>query len=145
MTQPFIVAPRYRLDDESQWLRGIDPSRRYCLWINGERSLATTLPGLLTFRPSEWQQALREFRQLRPQGQMTLERLGIPALKIHCLSTNCYAIATTYQGAEVWHLFDQEALESLLMTGHTDWQGGTRSLELGWEALAQTLTPSFAA
>ncbi|NEO86079.1 MAG: hypothetical protein F6J87_17760, partial [Spirulina sp. SIO3F2] len=25
VTQPFVVAPRYRLDDEFQWLRGIDP------------------------------------------------------------------------------------------------------------------------
>lgn len=145
MTQPFVVAPRYRLDDESQWLRGIDPSRQYHLWINGERTFTTTLPGLLTTHLREWQQILRQFRQLQPQDQMTLERLGMPALEIHCLSANCYAIATTYQGAEVWHLFDQEALESLVMTGHPEWQGGSKSLELGREALINTLELSLAA
>ncbi|NEO82733.1 MAG: hypothetical protein F6J87_00495 [Spirulina sp. SIO3F2] len=145
MTQPFVVAPRYRLDDEFQWLRGIDPSRQYYLWINGECTFTTTLPGLLTTHLGEWQQAFRQFRKLQPQEQMTLERLGLPALDIHCLSANCYAIATTYQGADVWHLFDQEALESLLMTGHPDWQGDSHSVELGREILASTLSISLAA
>ncbi|MGB0563908.1 MAG: hypothetical protein ACPGVO_19225 [Spirulinaceae cyanobacterium] len=145
MNHLFIVAPRYRLDDESPWLRGIDPSRRYWLWLNGEAELAVTLPGFLASDLKTWQQTVRSFRALQPDEQMTVERLGEPAFTLHCISANCYAIATTHQGAAVWHLFDQETLQSLLNTSHPDWQCAPQDIELGRDALVATLNLSLAA
>ncbi|MEM8639927.1 MAG: hypothetical protein AAGG51_14100 [Cyanobacteria bacterium P01_G01_bin.54] len=145
MNQPFTVAPRYRLDDESQWLRGIDPSRRYWLWLNGETTMKTALAGFLANDLTAWKQTLQRFRNLQPQEQMSVERLGATAFTLHCISANCYAIATTYQGAAVWHLFDQETLQSLLHTAHPDWQCAPQDVELGRELLATSLNLSVAA
>lgn len=144
MQQPFILAPRYRLDDDSVWLQGIDPSRRYWLYVNGDVRSRVVLNGLLTTELDEWQQVVREFRSLQPEETMTLTRLGEPTLTVHCLSRNCYAIASEFNGADVWHLFDQESLESLLMTSHPDWQCAPQDLALGREALNQVLNPAVA-
>lgn len=132
----FPLAPRYRLDDESVWLEGIDPARHYWLWVNGDRSLSVALPGLSITSLEEFVQAIRCFRSLGP-GEQTLLHGAIGTLTLHCISSNCYAIAAEVQGAPLWHLFDQEALESLLMTAHLDWQCSEADLALGRRLLAR--------
>jgi len=131
------LAPRYRLDDESVWLEGIDPARHYWLWVNGDRSLSVALPGLSPTALEEFGQALRRFRSLHA-GERAQIRGAMGVLTIHCISGNCYAIAAEVQGAPVWHLFDQEALESLLMTAHPDWQCSEADLALGRRLLARS-------
>jgi hypothetical protein len=64
---------------------------------------------------------------------------------IHCISQNCYAIATEIAGAPIWHLFDQETLESLLMTGHPDWKCSPKDVDLGRRMLARSWNLKVAA
>ncbi len=52
---------------------------------------------------------------------------------IHCISSNCYAVEIT--NAHVWHLFDQETLETLLKSSHPDWQPSQKDLEIGRKIL----------
>lgn len=145
MVQPLITAPRYRLDNQSPWLRGIDPSRGYWLWVNGDVMFRTCLPGLLTENVRHWQQIIRQFKSLQPGSHMSLERLHKPGLALHCISENCYAIAAAYQDAPVWHLFDRETLESLLRTSHPDWQCAPEDLALGRELLTVALSQPLVA
>ncbi|MBE9129529.1 MULTISPECIES: hypothetical protein [unclassified Coleofasciculus] len=137
MTQPFILAPRYRLDDESLWLEGIDPSRHYWIAVNGSPGIKVAIPGLTVSSLLEWKQMIRKFRSLQPGEQLELVRIA-SRCTIHCLSMNCYAIATEVAGAPVWHLFDQETLDSLLMTAHPDWQCAPQDIDLGRELLARS-------
>ncbi|MBD2184828.1 hypothetical protein [Aerosakkonema funiforme] len=140
MKQPFVLAPRYRLDDESIWLEGIDPARHYWIAVNGENSLKVAIPGLTVSCITEWKQSVRKFRALQPGQQMDLLRAA-NACSIHCISENCYAIASEIQGFPVWHLFDAEALENLLRTGHPDWQFSPKDIDLGrqiiWRSFQQ--------
>ena len=46
MFSEMSLAPRYRLDDESPWLKGTDPMRRYWIHVNGEQGFLRALPGL---------------------------------------------------------------------------------------------------
>ncbi len=68
---------------------------------------------------------------------MLLERnYPLPAgmsdrLTLFCVAKNCYALTDHSTGAEVWHLFDAESLESLLLTAHPDWQCAREHLNLG--------------
>lgn len=137
MLQPFILAPRYRLDDEDPWLEGIDPARHYWLRVNGDAERRLAIPGLLVSDLEEWQQAVRSFRALQPGDCFTLERPS-GATQLRCISNNCYAIAAEMAGAPVWHLFDRETIDSFLMTSHPDWQCSERDLELGRERLLQS-------
>lgn len=66
---------------------------------------------------------------------MKIERIASSCL-IHCISDNCFAIEMEVGGALVWHLFDEETLESLLMTSHPDWQCAPKDMELGRQMLA---------
>jgi hypothetical protein len=131
MFSEFSLAPRYRLDDESPWLKGIDPLRRYWLYINGDQQRVAVLPGLYAKDSEVFRQSIRSFRR------MTIgERLALPTelgegLLIHCVAENCYAIADPATVAPAWHLFDRESLESLLMTAHPDWQCAPQHLSLG--------------
>ncbi|WP_017304961.1 hypothetical protein [Spirulina subsalsa] len=136
MTEPFVLSPRYRLDDELPWLMGVDPSRNYWIWVNGESDLTVMIPGLLVTDLETWKALIRRFRRLQPQEQMQIERVAQSVI-VHCVSTNCYAIASEVSGAVVWHLFDRESLESLLMTSHPDWQCAPKDIELGRSWLAQ--------
>ncbi|MBD0343768.1 MAG: hypothetical protein ICV63_02800 [Coleofasciculus sp. Co-bin14] len=138
MTQPFILSPRYRLDDESPWLEGIDPARHYWIAVNGNADVKVAIPGLSVSSLKEWKQAIRQFRSLQPGEQMELVRIA-SSCTIHCISFNCYAIATEVVGAAVWHLFDQETLDSLLMTAHPDWQCAPKDIDLGRQLLARSL------
>ena len=133
----FCLSPRYRLDDESPWLEGIDPSRNYWIALNGDKSFTIALPGLIVSSLSELKQVIRQFRSLQPGEQMKLVRIA-EAWTIHCVSSNCFAIETQINDAPVWHLFDQETLDSLLMTAHPDWQCAPSDLDLGRKLLLRS-------
>ncbi|MBE9051077.1 hypothetical protein IQ243_11740 [Nostocales cyanobacterium LEGE 11386] len=134
----FCLSPRYRLDDESPWLEGIDPSRHYWIAVNGDRNITVAVPGLVVDSMSELKQAIRQFRSLQPGEQMTLNRIARACI-IHCVSSNCYAVADQINDAPVWHLFDQETLDSLLMTAHPEWQCAPSDIELGRRLLLRSL------
>lgn len=139
----FCLSPRYRLDDELPWLEGIDPSRHYWIKVNGESSLTVAIPGLLVSSMDEIKQAMKQFRSLQPGEQMTLERVASNCI-IHCISSNCYAVETEIQDAPVWHLFDRETLDSLLITAHPDWQCAPSGIELGRRLLVRSLQQATA-
>jgi hypothetical protein len=134
----FILAPRYRLDDETPWLEGIDPLRNYWLRVNGEISLTIPIGGAMVGTQAQWQQSIKQLRSLEEGQRMVIER---PAgeLVIQCVGINCYAIVTTINDAPVWHLFDQESIESLLMTSHPDWVCAPEHINLGRQLLAKSL------
>lgn len=138
MTQLFLLCPRYRLDDESLWLLGIDPARHYWISINGETALTASIPGLTVSSVAEWKQIMRQFRGLQPGEQIELVRVS-QSVNIVCISENCFAIATEHNSAPVWHLFDQETLESLLRTAHPDWQCSEKDINLGRRMLMRSL------
>ncbi len=130
MTHPLILSPRYRLDDEITWLEGIDPSRRYWLAVNGDRQSKVVIPGLCVSSSQELKDTILGFRALQPQETMVIKR-PFGKLVIHCISVNCYAIEGRVKSALTWHLFDKEAIESLLLTSHPDWIPSQRDIELG--------------
>ncbi|MBD2495203.1 hypothetical protein [Nostoc sp. FACHB-280] len=134
----FCLSPRYRLDDEFPWLEGIDPSRHYWIAVNGDKNLTIAIPGLVVDAISDFKQAIRQFRSLEPGEEMTLVRMA-NSCKIHCVSLNCYAVETEVNNAPVWHLFDQETLDSLLMTAHPDWVCAPTDVELGRRLLMRSL------
>jgi len=131
MFSEMSLSPRYRLDDESPWLKGIDPLRRYWIYINGEQDFIRALPGLKTPDFDAFCQSIRGFRNLTIGTVLTLPTELGRGLTIHCVAENCYCIADTSAPYPVWHLFDYESLESLLMTAHPDWRCAPEHLELG--------------
>ena len=140
----FSLTPRYRLDDQSPWLVGIDPLRRYWLMVNGEESLSLAIPGLLTTEFAEFRETILKFRGLTAGKTLSLSssRDG-QETHIHCVGDNCYAleVVNTY----IWHIFDRETLESLLMSAHPDWQCSSADLELGRRLLNQSWEQPVAA
>jgi hypothetical protein len=64
---------------------------------------------------------------------------------IRCISPNCYALESRINDAPVWHLFDQETLDSLLMTAHPDWQCAPSDVELGRNLLLRSFSQATAA
>jgi hypothetical protein len=68
---------------------------------------------------------------------MTLARVASGCI-IHCVSPNCYAVEAQINNAWVWHLFDQETLDSLLMTAHPNWQCAPKHIELGRKLLMRS-------
>ncbi|BAY45108.1 hypothetical protein SAMD00079811_27100 [Scytonema sp. HK-05] len=137
MEPSICLSPRYRLDDELPWLEGIDPSRHYWIAVNGDKNLTVAIPGLTVSSITELKQSIREFRALQPGEQMTLARVA-STCTIHCVSSNCYAVEAQINDAWVWHLFDQETLDSLLMTAHPDWQCAPKDIELGRKLLMRS-------
>lgn len=137
MTQRFILSPRYRLDDESPWLEGIDPARYYWIAVNGDVGIKVAIAGLTVSSVGEWKQNMRKLRSLQPGERMELIRVTNSST-IYCISSNCYAIEAQVAGALVWHLFDQETLDSLLMTSHPDWQCAPKDVDLGRQLLARS-------
>jgi hypothetical protein len=134
----FCLSPRYRLDDELSWLEGIDPSRHYWIRVNGDKNLTVALPGLLVSSKNELKPIMERFRSLQPQEQMKLSRIA-DFCTIYCISHNCYAVEAKINGAPVWHLFDRETLDSLLMTAHPDWQCAPKDIDLGRRLLLRSL------
>lgn len=147
MTPSISLSPRYRLDDESPWLLGIDPTRHYWIAVNGGDPATATnaiaIPGLIGSSIDQFKQLIREFRALQPDESMQLRRV-IGGCTIYCVSSNCYAVEIQDASA-VWHLFDRETLESLLMTAHPDWQCAPRDIELGRQMLMRSLEQSLVA
>lgn len=143
MTLSISLAPRYRLDDESPWLLGIDPARHYWITVNSDVDTPVALPGLMVSSLSEFKQTIRKFRALQPQQQMQVFRTT-NSLTIYCISANCYAVEVD-NSIPVWHLFDQETLESLLMSAHPDWQCAERDIDLGRQMLMRSLSQSLVA
>jgi hypothetical protein len=137
MEASFCLSPRYRLDDELPWLEGIDPSRHYWIAVNGDKNLTIAIPGFTVSSVSELKQIIRQFRSLEAGEQMTLSRIASDCT-IHCISSNCYAFEVEMNDAPVWHLFDQETLESLLRTAHPDWQCAPKDVELGRKLLMRS-------
>lgn len=139
----FCLSPRYRLDDESPWLEGIDPSRHYWIAVNGEKKATMALPGLIVSSVSEFKEVIRQFRSLQPGEIMSLARISSRCM-IRCVSPNCYALESRINDAPVWHLFDQETLDSLLMTAHPDWQCAPSDVELGRNLLLRSFAQTTA-
>jgi len=137
MTQAFTLAPRYRLDDESPWLEGIDPGRNYWIAVNGDANIKLAIPGLTVSSLMEWKQNIRKFRALQPGECMDIVRAA-QSCTIYCISSNCYAIEAEVAGSPIWHLFDQESLDSLLMTSHPDGQCAAKDIDLGRQLLARS-------
>ncbi|MDY6939956.1 MAG: hypothetical protein SWY16_20165 [Cyanobacteriota bacterium] len=144
MISLFPLAPRYRLDDECVWLKGIDPSRHYWIYVNGDREEVAIVPGLIVENLDRFKQTVREFRALEPGQSIEIHRAA-QSFNIHCIAANCYGLETDVSGALVWHLFDRETIESLLMTAHPDWQCAPKDVELGRELLLQSWQQAFAA
>ncbi|MEB3180750.1 MAG: hypothetical protein VKL59_17240 [Nostocaceae cyanobacterium] len=142
MAIAFCLSPRYRLDDELPWLEGIDPSRHYWIAVNGDSNLVVVIPGLTVSSLSDLKQVISQFRDLQPGEQMALTRIA-SSMTIHCISPNCYAIEAEINNAPVWHLFDNETLDSLLMTAHPDWQCSPKDVELGRKLLLRSLQQSM--
>lgn len=131
----FPLTPRYRMEDGSEWLKGIDPGRNYWLNVNGEQTITTAIPGLISSSLSKFKESILQFRSLQEGEAMTVERIGICGT-IHCISKNCYAVEDRVNGALVWHLFDKETIESLLMTSHPNWKCSAKDLDLGRVSVA---------
>lgn len=129
MTHALTLSPRYRLDDELPWLEGIDPVRHYWIAVNGDAETIIPIPGLVISSLAQLKETIQKFRALQNGEEMTFSRVASNCV-IYCIGENCYAIEGTVQGALVWHLFDQETLESLMMTAHPHWQCAPQDLEL---------------
>jgi hypothetical protein len=128
------LAPRYRLDDDAAWLEGIDPSRHYWIAVNGDRDKVVSLPGVVAESVEALREIVKQFRDMQTGQQMAIAR-AVGECMIYCVGQNCYALAGHINGAEVWHLFDRETLESLLRTAHPDWQCAPQHVELGRKLL----------
>ena len=138
-SMPFALSftPRYTLDDESPWLLGIDPVRRYWINVNGEKSVAITIPGLLIPSLETLQEAIRSFRSLPVGATLTLPTFTSERLTIHHPMENIYAIPHSVEGRNAWHIFDRETVESFLLTAHPDWQCAPQDLTLGRDLITQ--------
>ncbi|MEL4894317.1 hypothetical protein [Crocosphaera sp. Alani8] len=144
MRQPLILSPCYRLDDEINWLDGIDPLRRYWLAVNGDNHIKAVIPGLCVTSCQELKETILKLRGLLYQETMVIKRSS-GKLAINRVSDNCYAIQGRVEGALTWHLFDKEAIESLLLTSHPDWVPSKRDIELGRKLLQSAFEqPSYA-
>jgi hypothetical protein len=136
MSDRFPLVPRYRLDDEQTWLVGIDPLRRYWLLVNGDEAKPIILPGLSINDFDQFRQAILAFRGLVAGDTLDLPTATGDVLTIRCASKNCFAIDFDVDGYLATHLFDQESLESLLMTAHPDWRCAPHHRDLGREMLS---------
>jgi hypothetical protein len=121
MTQLFPLSPRYRLDDKSPWLMGVAPTRYYWIFVNGDLDCPVAIPGLTVSSLTDLKTTIRRFRGLQSGQQISLVRSANMSA-IYCVGENCYAIEAEVEGAKVWHLFDYETLDCLLMTSHPYWQ-----------------------
>lgn len=133
----FCLSPRYLLDDRSVWLEGVDPSRRYWIAVNGDKNQTVAIPGPTVSSRSELKQIIFQFRSLQPTDKMTLTRTA-STCTIHCISSNCYALEVEDNFAPVWHLFDRETLDALLMTAHPDWRCSPADIDLGRRLLMRS-------
>jgi hypothetical protein len=136
MSDRFPLVPRYRLDDEQVWLVGIDPLRRYWLLVNGDEATPVIMPGFSTDNFDGFREAILTFHRMAAGETLTLPTAIGTDLTVSCVSKNCFVIDADVNGHAATHLFDQESLESLLMTAHPDWQCAPHHKELGGQLLA---------
>ena len=136
MSDRFPLVPRYRLDDEQAWLVGIDPLRRYWLLVNGDEATPVILPGLSASDFDIFRDAILTFRGMAAGDTLKLPTALGSELIVTCVSRNCFVIDTDVNGHPATHLFDQESLESLLMTAHPDWRCAPHHRELGRQTLS---------
>ncbi|MDR7898776.1 hypothetical protein RHJ63_10695 [Thermosynechococcus sp. JY1334] len=144
MMHGLSLAPRYRLDDVDPWLLGIDPSRHYWLQVNGDPQQRVAIPGVCVQSISELREIMDAVRSLLPGQQLQIQRAAT-CLEIHCVAENLLAIAHHVDGAPVWHLFDRETLESLVISAHPHWQCRPEDVELGRQQLWQSFQLPVAA
>ena len=145
MQSKLSLAPRYTLDDETVWLVGIDPVRRYWIQVNGDSSMRIAIPGLMLSEQQEFKSAVLGFRSLQQGQALTLSTFTNQSLLIHCVAENLYAIPHPVNGASVWHLFDRETVESFLLTAHEDWKCAPQDVALGRELIFKAWQQSCAA
>ncbi|MEM9155588.1 MAG: hypothetical protein AAGB13_11225 [Cyanobacteria bacterium P01_F01_bin.33] len=145
MQSKLSLAPRYHLDDETVWLVGIDPVRRYWIQVNGDSMMRVAIPGLLLSEQQEFKSAILDFRSLQPDQTLTLSTFSKRALVIHRVAENLYAIPHPVDGAIAWHLFDRETIESFLLTAHEDWKCAPQDVALGRELVFKAWQQSCAA
>jgi hypothetical protein len=144
MNQTLTLAPRYRLDDESIWLEGVDPSQHYWIRVNGDPQLQIVIPGLCVATIQELKNVILKVRSMQAGDMMRIQRIA-DSFTLHCVGNNCYAIEGRVRGALTWHLFDKEALESLLLTSHPDWIPSEKGMELGRNHLINAFSqPAYA-
>lgn len=145
MQSTLSLAPRYTLDDESTWLIGIDPVRRYWLNVDGEGAIAIAIPGLLIPSLETLEEVIQSFRSLPVGATLTLPTFTDERLTIHHLRNNLYAIPHPINGASAWHLFDCETVEAFLLTAHPDWQCAPQDIALGRNLITQAFEQPAAA
>lgn len=138
MSSELPLAPRYTLDDESPWLVGIDPVRRYWIRANGAEDMRIAIPGLSTVSFETLKEAMKSFRTLPVGATLTLPTFTTELLTIHCLANNLYAVPYPINNALVWHLFDRETIEAFLLTAHPDWQCAPQDIALGRDTIFQS-------
>ncbi|ESA32981.1 hypothetical protein N836_23240 [Leptolyngbya sp. Heron Island J] len=138
MSSELPLAPRYTLDDESPWLVGIDPVRRYWIRANGAEDIRIAIPGLSTVSFETLKEAIKSFRTLPVGATLTLPTFTTERLTIHCLANNLYAVPYPINGALAWHLFDRETIEAFLLTAHPDWQCAPQDIALGRDTIFQS-------
>ena len=138
MQSQLSLSPRYTLDDESPWLVGIDPVRRYWIHINGDSSETIAIPGLMVSSSEDFKTAVLSFRSLQAGATLTLPTFTSESLVIHHLRENLYAIAHPVKGVRAWHLFDRETIEAFLMTAHPDWKCAPQDIDLGRDLLLKS-------
>lgn len=136
MSEHFPLVPRYRLDDEQEWLVGIDPLRRYWISVNSSELITVVVPGLNAAQFEAFRKSILNFRAMSAGQSIELPTITESPLVITCISKNCYALKGEINGAGVSHLFDHESLEALLMTAHPDWQCAPHHEELGRQMLS---------
>ena len=145
MSSELPLAPRYTLDDESPWLVGIDPVRRYWIRANGAEDVKIAIPGLSTVSFETLKEAIKSFRTLPVGATLTLPTFTTERLTIHCLANNLYAVPYPINNALTWHLFDRETIEAFLLTAHPDWQCAPQDIALGRDTIFQAWGQSSAA
>lgn len=145
MQPGFSLSPRYALDDESSWWVGIDPLRRYWLKINSDSDCTVAIPGLSVASQEAFIESILLFRDLLPGNTLELPTFSDQPLRIRCIHRNSYAIKDVVAGVPVWHLFERETLEQMLMTAHPDWQCSSGDVELGRRMIAHSWQTANAA
>ncbi|MGK7909829.1 MAG: hypothetical protein AB4040_21690 [Synechococcus sp.] len=138
MQNRLSLSPRYFLDDESPWLVGIDPVRRYWIRVNGDSSRTIAVPGLSIASLDEFKKAVLSFRSLEIGAILALPTFTTEPLVIQHLADNLYAISHPVEGASTWHLFDRETVESFLLAAHPDWKSSQQDISLGRDLILQS-------
>ena len=138
MQSRLSLSPRYFLDDDSPWLVGIDPVRRYWIRVNGDPSRTIAVPGLSIASLDEFKNAVLSFRSLEIGEILALPTFTTEPLVIQNLADNLYAISHPVEGASTWHLFDRETVESFLLSAHPDWKSSPQDIALARNLVLQS-------